>query len=198
MQFFCFLDSQRPYRKNAKLQSKRCSNCRLLPAKDRRSRESESLLMDPVTVSACIAGASRAYNLVAKAVNAGREIEDTAQYLGKFFDSKEKILEIEKENKHGPKFLRGSSVEAQALEIQMAKHKTQQMESQLRELIVLTVGEPFYAEMMKTRRTIRAQRLAAAEARAKRKRLIIDGALILIMTLATIGIIAGMIAVVTG
>ena len=154
--------------------------------------------MDPVTVSACIAGASRAYNLVAKAVNAGREIEDTAQYLGKFFDSKEKILEIEKENKYGPKFLRGSSVEAQALEIQMAKHKTQQMESQLRELIVLTVGEPFYAEMMKTRRTIRAQRLAAAEAKAKRKRLIIDGALILIMTLATIGIIAGMIAVVTG
>lgn len=154
--------------------------------------------MDPVTVSACIAGASRAYNLVAKAVNAGREIEDTAQYLGKFFDSKEKILEIEKENKYGPKFLRGSSVEAQALEIQMAKHKTQQMESQLRELIVLTVGEPFYAEMMKTRRTIRAQRLAAAEARAKRKRLIIDGALILVMALATIGIITGMIALVTG
>jgi len=154
--------------------------------------------MDPVTISACIAGASRAYNLVAKAVNAGREIEDTAQYLGKFFDSKEKILEIEKENQYGPKFLRGSSVEAQALEIQMAKHKTQQMESQLRELIVLTVGEPFYAEMMKTRRTIRAQRLAAAEAKAKRKRLIIDGALILIMTLATIGIITGMIALVTG
>lgn len=154
--------------------------------------------MDPVTVSACIAGASKAYNLVAKAVNAGREIEDTAQYLGKFFDSKEKILEIEKENKYGPKFLRGSSVEAQALEIQMAKHKTQQMESQLRELIVLTVGEPFYAEMMKTRRTIRAQRLAAAEARAKRKRLIIDGALIFVMALATIGIITGMIALVTG
>jgi hypothetical protein len=52
--------------------------------------------------------------------------------------------------------LRGSSVEAQALEIQMAKHKTQQMESQLREIIVLYgPGEAFYNEMMKTRRTIR-------------------------------------------
>jgi hypothetical protein len=112
--------------------------------------------MDPVTISACIAGATRAYNLVAKAVNAGREIEDTAQYIGKFFDSKEKILEIEKENQYGPKLLRGSSVEAQALEIQMAKHKTQQMESQLREIIVLYgPGEAFYNEMMKTRRTIR-------------------------------------------
>ena len=152
--------------------------------------------MDPVTISACIAGASRAYNLVAKAVNAGREIEDTAQYLGKFFDSKEKILEIEKENQYGPKFLRGSSVESQALEIQMAKHKTQQMEKQLRELLVLTVGEDFYNEMMKTRRTIRSHRLAAAEARAKKKRLIIDGGLIILMTsvfLATIFWIIGLV-----
>lgn len=153
--------------------------------------------MDPITISACIAGATRAYNLVAKAVNAGREIEDTAQYIGKFFDSKEKILEIEKENQYGPKFLRGSSVEAQALEIQMAKHKTQQMEAQLREIIVLYgPGEAFYNEMMKTRRTIRAQRLAAAEARAKQKRLIIDGTLILLMTGATMGIIFWMVSLV--
>ena len=153
--------------------------------------------MDPVTISACIAGASRAYNLVAKAVNAGREIEDTAQYLGKFFDSKEKILEIEKENQYGPKFLRGSSVESQALEIQMAKHKTQQMEKQLRELLVLTVGEEFYNEMMKTRRTIRSYRLAAAEARAKKKRLIIDGGLMILMTSVFLATIFWMIGLVT-
>jgi uncharacterized UPF0160 family protein len=153
--------------------------------------------MDPVTISACIAGASRAYNLVAKAVNAGREIEDTAQYLGKFFDSKEKILEIEKENQYGPKFLRGSSVESQALEIQMAKHKTQQMEKQLRELLVLTVGEEFYNEMMKTRRTIRSHRLAAAEARAKKKRLIIDGGLMILMTSVFLATIFWMIGLVT-
>lgn len=154
--------------------------------------------MDPLTISACIAGATRAYNLVAKCVNAGREIEDTAQYIGKFFDSKEKILEIEKENQHGPKFLRGSSVEAQALEIQMAKHKTQQMESQLRELIVLYgPGEAFYNEMMKTRRTIRQARLAAAEARARKKRFIIDGVLILLMAGATVGIISLMVSLVS-
>ena len=154
--------------------------------------------MDPVTISACISAASRAYNMVAKAVNAGREIEDTAQYIGKFFDSKEKILEIEKENQYGPKFLRGSSVEAQALEIQMAKHKTQQMETQLREIIVLYgPGEAFYNEMMKTRRTIRAKRLAEAEARAKQKRLLIDGTLLLLMVGASLGIIFWMISLVS-
>ena len=155
--------------------------------------------MDPVTIVACISGASRAYNMVAKAVNAGREIEDTAQYIGKFFDSKEIILEIEKENEYGPKFLRGSSVEAQALEIQMAKHKTQQMETQLREMIVLYgPGEAFYNEMMKTRRTIRQKRLAAAEARATNRRLLIDGGLIMLMAAFTMGIIFWMINLVAG
>ena len=155
--------------------------------------------MDPVTITACISGASKAYNMITKAVNAGREIEDTAQYIGKFFDSKEKLLEIEKENQYGPKFMRGSSVEAQALEIQMAKHKTQQMEAKLREMIVVYgPGEAFYNEMMKTRRSIRRLRLEAAEARAKRKRLIIDGTLILLMTGATMGIVFWMINIVVG
>ena len=155
--------------------------------------------MDPLTITACISGASKAYNMVAKAVNAGREIEDTAQYIGKFFDSKEIILEIEKENEYGPKFLRGSSVEAQALEIQMAKHKTQQMETQLREMIVLYgPGEAFYNEMMKTRRTIRQKRLAAAEARATNRRLLIDGGLIMLMAAFTMGIIFWMINLVAG
>ena len=153
--------------------------------------------MDPLTITACISGASKAYNMITKAVNAGREIEDTAQYIGKFFDSKEKLLEIEKENQYGPKFMRGSSVEAQALEIQMAKHKTQQMEAKLREMIVVYgPGEAFYNEMMKTRRSIRRLRLEAAEARAKRKRLIIDGTLILLMTGATMGIIFWMVGLV--
>ena len=155
--------------------------------------------MDPLTIATCISGASKAYNMITKAVNAGREIEDTAQYIGKFFDSKEKLLEIEKENQHGPKFMRGSSVEAQALEIQMAKHKTQQMEAKLREMIVVYgPGEAFYNEMMKTRRSIRRLRLEAAEARAKQKRLIIDGTLILLMTGATMGLIFWMINLVVG
>ena len=153
--------------------------------------------MDPLTITACISGASKAYNMITKAVNAGREIEDTAQYIGKFFDSKEKLLEIEKENQYGPKFMRGSSVEAQALEIQMAKHKTQQMEAKLREMIVVYgPGEAFYNEMMKTRRTIRAKRLAEAEARATNKRLLIDGGLIMLMAAATMGAIVGMIKLV--
>jgi hypothetical protein len=80
----------------------------------------------------------------------------------------------------------------------MAKHKTQQMETQLREIIVLYgPGEAFYNEMMKTRRTIRAKRLAEAEARAINRRLLIDGGLIMLMAVVTVGAIYGMIRLVT-
>jgi hypothetical protein len=50
-----------------------------------------------------------------------------------------------------------------------------QMEKQLREIIVMTVGEGVYIEMIRTRTVIRKQRLEAARAKAARKRLIIDG-----------------------
>lgn len=154
--------------------------------------------MDPVTIGACISGATKAYNMVAKAVNAGREIEDTAQWLGKFFDSKEKISEIEQENKYGPKFLRGNSIEAQALEIQMAKHKTEQMEKQLRELCMYTVGMDFYNEMMATRRRLRQIRLQEAKAKAERRRLLIDGGLIVGALMISAGVIWFAVAIIVG
>jgi len=146
-------------------------------------------MVDPLTISACISGATKAYNLVAKAVNAGREIEDTASYIGKFFDHKEKINEIEAEIQYGPKLFRGQSVEAQALEIQMAKKKTNDMETSLRELCYYTVGKDFYDEMMVERRKIRQRRLEQAKARAARKKLFIDGGIVLSLFAALIGVI---------
>ena len=154
--------------------------------------------MDPLTISACISGATKAYNLVAKAVNAGREIEDTASYIGKFFDHKERINEIEAEVQYGPKLFRGQSVEAQALEIQMAKKKTNDMETSLRELCYYTVGKDFYDEMMVERRKIRQQRLNAAKARAERKKLLIDGGIVFSLFLALIGVIVFSVNILRG
>ena len=74
--------------------------------------------MDPVNHNrGCIVGATIAYNSALPpktAVNAGREIEDTAQYIGKFFDSKEKLqlLDRERLNQYeNLSLVRSSSVE---------------------------------------------------------------------------------------
>ena len=120
-------------------------------------------------------------------------------YFETFFDKKERITEIEIENKNGPKFLRGNSIEAQALEIQMAKHKTNQMEKELRELIcIYGPGEQFYKEMMQTRRRLRAERFARAKAQAQKKRLIIDGMLIAGACVFSVGIIWFTVSIIVG
>ena len=131
-----------------------------------------------IEVVAAVTAAGKAFNYINAAVNKGHEINDLAHKFGAFFDAKDKILEAEAgvENASAiSKLFAKDSVESAALQITMAKQKTQQMERQLREIIIYTVGQDVYVEMLRTRAAIRKQRLDAARARAARKRLIIDG-----------------------
>ena len=131
-----------------------------------------------IEVIAAVTAAGKAFNYINAAVNKGHEINDLAHKFGAFFDAKDKILEAEAgvENASAiSKLFAKDSVESAALQITMAKQKTQQMERQLREIIIYTVGQDVYVEMLRTRAAIRKQRLDAARARAARRRLIIDG-----------------------
>ena len=131
-----------------------------------------------IEVIAAVTAAGKAFNYINAAVNKGHEINDLAHKFSAFFDAKDKILEAEAgvENASAiSKLFAKDSVESAALQITMAKQKTQQMERQLREIIIYTVGQDVYVEMLRTRAAIRKQRLDAARARAARRRLIIDG-----------------------
>ena len=131
-----------------------------------------------IEIIAAVSAAGRAFNYIQQAVNKGHEINDLAHKFGAFFDAKDKIAEaeagVENASAMSKLFAKGS-VESAALQITMAKQKTLSMEKQLREIIVMTVGEDVYIEMIRTRTSIRKQRLEAARAKAARKRLIIDG-----------------------
>ena len=131
-----------------------------------------------IEIIAAVSAAGRAFSYIQQAVAKGHEVQDLAHKFGAFFDAKDKIAEAEAgvENASAmSKLFAKDSVESAALQITMAKQKTLQMEKQLREIIVMTVGEDVYIEMIRTRTSIRKQRLEAARAKAARKRLIIDG-----------------------
>ena len=131
-----------------------------------------------IEIIAAVSAAGKAFNYIQAAVNKGHEINDLAHKFGAFFDAKDKIAEAEASVENASamsKLFAKGSVESAALEITMAKQKTMQMERQLREIITYTVGQEVYVEMLRTRTTIRKQRLDAARARAARRRLIIDG-----------------------
>ena len=131
-----------------------------------------------IEIIAAVSAAGRAFNYIQQAVAKGHEINDLAHKFGAFFDAKDKIAEAEASVENASamsKLFAKDSVESAALQITMAKQKTVQMEKQLREIITYTVGQEVYIEMLRTRTTIRKQRLEAARAKAARKRLIIDG-----------------------
>ena len=145
--------------------------------------------MEPVTITALLGVAAKSYNMVKKAVEMGREASDMVEYFSAFYDKKDQLDVRKIQNQNGSKLFRGKSVEAEALELQMAEHKMQKMESELRELICWTVGNDFYLDMMRKRNQIRQRRLEQAKARAVRNKLFIDGGIVVGLFVWLIGVI---------
>ena len=149
-----------------------------------------------IEIAAAIAAAGGAVKTIKQAMAVGRDAADLGAQFIKFFDAKEQIQEADIEHSNGPKllsFLSKGSVEARAFEITLAKHKTAEMEKDLKELCYYTVGREFYENMMLERRRIRNARLDAARKRAAKKRAMIDGVLIVILLAAGIALISFMV-----
>ena len=149
--------------------------------------------MDPVTA---IAAATTAFNTVKKLVSAGRELEDVAGQLGKWFTAASDIANAEQEAKNPPffkKLIHNGSVEEEALNATIAKQKLYEQEKQLREMIMYRYGSDVYREMIQMRRDIRAKREKAVYRRRKMKRDILEGILIVLLLGVLVGVIGGFI-----
>jgi hypothetical protein len=152
-----------------------------------------------IEIAAAISIASSAYRGIQNAVNAGREAHDLAQTFGKFFDAKESILEAGIKNENATilgKVFAGSSIESQAMEITAAKHKTLQMEKELREFLIWSGQEAFYNDMMEERKRIKRARIESARRAAENRKFWMDLTALLLMTGVTGFLIYFMIAAV--
>ena len=115
-------------------------------------------MIDPITAFTV---ATTAFNTIKKAVEVGREIEDVAQYIGKFFGAKADIVKAEEKAKNPPifkKLLSAGSVEEEALQIVVQRQKLMEMEKELRSMIILRYGQETYLEMMRQRERISMER----------------------------------------
>lgn len=138
-------------------------------------------MLDPVSAFAMASGA---FSMVKKLVETGREIEDVAGYLGKFFDGASTIKAAkEKADNPSPfrRLLDKGSVEQEALEATIHTQKLLQMERELREMICYHYGEDVYVEMMRNRERIRQRRAreALAAQAAWENKIAITGILLL-------------------
>jgi len=152
-------------------------------------------MIDPVSAFALASGA---FNMIKKAVETGREIEDCVGYFGKFFQGVSDINKAEEESKNPPlfrKLLNGGSVEEEAFQAVVHRQKIQQMENELREMITYRYGIETYREMIQMRRTIKEDREKTIYKQAKRRKNLIWNTVYLGIISLCIGVIWWMIVI---
>jgi len=138
-------------------------------------------MIDPITAFTL---ASSAFSTVKKLVETGREIEDVAGYIGKFFDGASTVKAAhERAENPSPfrKLLDSGSIEQEALQTTIQKQKILEMEKELREMIVYSYGVDVYKEMMREREKIRDRRLKDEIAKDAMQENIIWGAAVVIV-----------------
>ncbi len=144
--------------------------------------------MDPLSA---LAIANTAFSTVKKLVERGREIEDVAGQLGKWFEAASDI-NFAKEQAENPSVIqslfRAGSIEKQALDATIAKEKLKQQEAELRSLITLRYSPNTYRDMMQLRKDIAAKREAAIYKRKQLVRGLVDGFAVVLFIAATGGL----------
>ena len=131
--------------------------------------------MEPL---ALLSMATTAFKGVQTLVQRGREIEDVAQHLGRWYGYVADINEAQRESEKPPifkKLLDKGSVEQEALNAIIVKKKIEQQEREIRDLIVVVYVIDTYREMIQMRRDIKTKRENLVYRQKRRRRSILDG-----------------------
>lgn len=148
--------------------------------------------MDPISA---LAAADAALATIKKAVNTGKEFHEVVVQIGEFFGAVT-AAKTPKEKPVLKKLLSKGSVEQEALERIVNQKKLEQMESDLRELIVYTYGTETYKEMIVLRRQIKIDRDLEITRQKLRKKQIVETYVFISSIIACILVIVWMVLVI--
>ena len=144
-------------------------------------------MIDPITA---IAAASAAYNGVRKVMDAGKEIEDVTQTLGKWFGALNDINRAEQQRKNPPlhaKLAGGASIEEEAFAIIAHQKKMKEQEKEIAFMLNMRFGPNTWDEMLELRRSIKKEREETIYAAEEFKHAIIDGAIMVALSFGILG-----------
>lgn len=139
--------------------------------------------MDPITA---ITIATTAFNAIKKCVEAGRELEDTAQQLGKWYGAVADFRRAEQQNKNPPlfkKLFKSGSIEEEALAILLHSKKLREQEYELKVMLNMRYGVNAWEELLQLRRQIAKQRQKTIYKQQEMQQALVDGVLTVILIL---------------
>ena len=152
-------------------------------------------MIDPVTLSAAVSGATAAYYGIKKAIMVGREIEDISGELGRWMKAVSDVDNIHK-NANNPSAidkLFNGSIEQVAIESFGSKKKLQKQREELKNFLVGNYGMNAWDDLLKEEGRIRKARQQAIYAKQEQNRMIRDYTIIGIASLVGVGAVGWII-----
>ena len=150
-------------------------------------------MIDPISA---ITMATSAYNMVTKMVAAGREFEDAAQQLGKWYSAVSDFRFGAEQAKNPPLFKRlvsSKSIEEEALAILIHEKKIAEQEQELRTLLMYRYGANAWDELVQMRRKIAKQRQDTIYKQAQMRKSLLDTVTIILLLVLSLGLFGGIL-----
>ena len=148
--------------------------------------------MDPVTITAAVGIATKAFNTIKAGFQIGRDLESMTGDIGRWMGAVSDVDNAEKQAKNPPlfkKLMYASSIEQTALEAFAAKKKLAQQRQELKTFLNYTFGPTAYAELLQMEGQIRKDRQKAIYERQQLKEQIINVIGIVILCATILGFI---------
>ena len=117
--------------------------------------------MDPVTITAALGVASKAFSYLKEGIAIGKDLGDMHKQVSTWMTSASDIDNMEKRAKNPPllqSILKGSSIESMAIEAFTAKKKLEKQRYELKQLINIQYGPGGWSELMAIEGKIRKDR----------------------------------------
>ena len=133
-------------------------------------------MIDPITLSAAVTGATTAYNAIKKAIMVGKEIEDMSSELGRWMTAVSDVDNLHK-NANSPSTLDklfNGSIEQVAIESFSAKKKLAKQREELKNFLVAHYGLQAWDDLIKEEGRIRRARQEAIYKKEEQNRMIRD------------------------
>ena len=148
-------------------------------------------MIDPLTA---ISAASAAYKGLTKKVQAGQELENCTDQLGKWFGALNDINRAEEQRKRPPlhaKLMGSGSIEEEAFAIISHKKKMKEQEKEIMFMLNMRFGPNTWDEMMELRRAIKKEREDTIYAAEEFKHAVLNGAIMLALSFGIIFAVFG-------
>jgi len=152
--------------------------------------------MEPVTITAAVAGATAAFNTIKQMITAGRDIESCMGDVSRWMKMASDVDQAEKQSKKPPLFKKlfaAGSVEEEALQAYAAKKKLEAQRQELKTFLNMSYGPQAWADLIQLEGRIRKQRQEAIykqqEMRRKVIEIIVAGILILTITTLLVSLV---------